>query len=60
MHHHVKYYECDTSGHPTLAMIVAMLILASEADNKENGVGPKAGGPVRWWLGDHQLRRNPS
>lgn len=44
MYHHVKYYECDTSGHPTLAMIVAMLILASEADNKENGVGLKRAG----------------
>ena len=44
MHHHVKYYECDTSGHPTLAMIVAMLILASEADNKGNGVGLKRAG----------------
>lgn len=42
MHHRITYYECDETGHPTLASGIAMLILASDTENEQTGVGQAA------------------
>lgn len=42
MHHRITYYECDETGHPTLATAIAMLILASDNENTATGVGQAA------------------
>lgn len=42
MQHRITYYECDETGHPTLATGIAMLILASDTENERMGVGQAA------------------
>ena len=39
MKHQVPYYECDATGHQTLAMLFRLLILASEDHSDALGVG---------------------
>lgn len=39
MRHQVPYYECDATGHQTLAMLFRLLILASEAHSDALRVG---------------------
>lgn len=38
LEHQVNYYECDPSGHLSLSMLVALMILASEKQNAQLGV----------------------
>lgn len=43
MRHHLAYYECDQSSHPSLSMLVAMAVLVSERHAEEMGCGRAAG-----------------
>lgn len=42
MQHAIPYYECDASGHLTVAMLFRLLILASEQHSDALKVGPAA------------------
>lgn len=36
--HHLSYYECDATGHPSLSMLISMAVQVSEEHGNSLGL----------------------